>query len=521
MKTLILVLSVFICTYAYTQQTFQLNTTGTSNIYWPFPNSSYQNPGNWAIRGYNHGQGDHLGGDYYAEDWGLSGNTDCDSIFRSPMSGTVTFAGSGGEPGYGIQVVIRSNNNNLFAFRVCHLSSKNVNVGDNVNAGDIIGRIGTTGSSTACHAHTVLYKNITSIYSGTTTGLQRLQGGLGLGFSGGPNTFAAQYLFSAVQQANVTGAFVANGYVLPSSNPYWKFWKTVNYVLTVTLSNLPSGWGWSLYLAKPDGSLVLVIPAQYGNTYTNSNFIFPNDNTYPNGGNYKLKVTKNGLPNEVLCESPPFYVSSFPILSSFTVSPLPLRIGQSATVRWTVAGGIPGLQYGGWTGDIRIQWYNGSSPLENLVSVPVASDNFTFTMYPVQGITPPTCNIRLAGVNADVGTSMPGGSVIRFTDPFCVDLATNINLIENILPTSFELYQNYPNPFNPETQINFDIPERSFVQISIHNLAGQSIANLYKEAVAPGKYSYNFEGTDLPSGCYFFTLKTRNFISTRKMLLIK
>jgi hypothetical protein len=56
--------------------------------------------------------------------------------------------------------------------------------------------------------------------------------------------------------------------------------------------------------------------------------------------------------------------------------------------------------------------------------------------------------------------------VIRFTDPFCVDLATNINLIENILPTSFELYQNYPNPFNPETQINFDIPERSFVQIS-------------------------------------------------------
>jgi hypothetical protein len=92
---------------------------------------------------------------------------------------------------------------------------------------------------------------------------------------------------------------------------------------------------------------------------------------------------------------------------------------------------------------------------------------------------------------------------------------------ENEIPKSFILYQNYPNPFNPATTIEFDIPERTQVKLIIHDALGYEIKVLLDKDLEPGKYKLNFDARDLPSGVYFYTLRTPKFTKTNKMLLIK
>jgi hypothetical protein len=92
---------------------------------------------------------------------------------------------------------------------------------------------------------------------------------------------------------------------------------------------------------------------------------------------------------------------------------------------------------------------------------------------------------------------------------------------ENILPKSYALNQNYPNPFNPSTTIEFDIPEKTNVKLIIYDILGREIETLIDKELEPGKYKLNFNATNLPSGVYFYTLKTPKFTKTNKMLLIK
>jgi hypothetical protein len=92
---------------------------------------------------------------------------------------------------------------------------------------------------------------------------------------------------------------------------------------------------------------------------------------------------------------------------------------------------------------------------------------------------------------------------------------------ETQIPTKFTLYQNYPNPFNPTTTIEFDIPERTNVKLVIYDILGREVETLIDKELEPGKYKLNFTATNLPSGVYFYTLKTPKFTKTNKMLLIK
>jgi ligand-binding sensor domain-containing protein len=89
------------------------------------------------------------------------------------------------------------------------------------------------------------------------------------------------------------------------------------------------------------------------------------------------------------------------------------------------------------------------------------------------------------------------------------------------VPTEYALYQNYPNPFNPTTTIEFDIPEKTNVKLVIYDILGREVETLIDKELEPGKYKLNFTATNLPSGVYFYTLKTPKFTKTNKMLLIK
>jgi ligand-binding sensor domain-containing protein len=106
------------------------------------------------------------------------------------------------------------------------------------------------------------------------------------------------------------------------------------------------------------------------------------------------------------------------------------------------------------------------------------------------------------------------------TREFRIDAVTGVSE-ENTIPKSYALYQNYPNPFNPSTTIEFDIPEKTNVKLIIYDILGREVETLIDKELEPGKYKLNFNATDLPSGVYFYTLRTPKFTKTNKMLLIK
>ena len=97
-----------------------------------------------------------------------------------------------------------------------------------------------------------------------------------------------------------------------------------------------------------------------------------------------------------------------------------------------------------------------------------------------------------------------------------------ITSVEGIeFPLDFALYQNYPNPFNPSTTIKYQIPELSFVIIKVLDVLGKEVAKLVNEEKPVGNYEIEFNATGLPSGVYFYQLKSGDYVSTKKMILIK
>ncbi|QQS37668.1 MAG: T9SS type A sorting domain-containing protein [Ignavibacteriales bacterium] len=96
-------------------------------------------------------------------------------------------------------------------------------------------------------------------------------------------------------------------------------------------------------------------------------------------------------------------------------------------------------------------------------------------------------------------------------------------------PTEYVLEQNYPNPFNPSTRINYSVPFDSKVKITVYNINGEVISELFKGSKAAGTYNveFNTNGKNLASGVYFYSIEAsgngnqKSFRETRKMVLLK
>ncbi|MBS1552537.1 MAG: T9SS type A sorting domain-containing protein [Bacteroidetes bacterium] len=93
--------------------------------------------------------------------------------------------------------------------------------------------------------------------------------------------------------------------------------------------------------------------------------------------------------------------------------------------------------------------------------------------------------------------------------------------IEVGVPNSFDMSQNYPNPFNPSTKINYDLPVDGKVSIILYDLTGRQVANLVNEVKTAGYYTVSFNASNLASGMYFYRITAGNFVSTKKMVLVK
>lgn len=96
-----------------------------------------------------------------------------------------------------------------------------------------------------------------------------------------------------------------------------------------------------------------------------------------------------------------------------------------------------------------------------------------------------------------------------------------ISQISTVVPNEYKLEQNYPNPFNPTTKITFAITKPDFVSLKVYDVTGKEVAQLVSEKLQTGTYSYEFNASVLSSGIYFYTLKSNNFVSTKKMVLVK
>jgi hypothetical protein len=104
---------------------------------------------------------------------------------------------------------------------------------------------------------------------------------------------------------------------------------------------------------------------------------------------------------------------------------------------------------------------------------------------------------------------------------FDPNLVTGINEVKGEVPTGLNLYGNYPNPFNPSTNIKFDIPQNTIVNLSVYDAAGRRVAELIKEEMNPGTYTANWDAGNMQSGIYFARMTAGGFARTVKMMLIK
>lgn len=88
-------------------------------------------------------------------------------------------------------------------------------------------------------------------------------------------------------------------------------------------------------------------------------------------------------------------------------------------------------------------------------------------------------------------------------------------------PEDYDLGQNYPNPFNPVTSIKYSLPEGSQVKLIVYDLLGNEVKSLVNQYEPAGSYSVKFNGANLTSGIYIYRLQAGDFISTKRMVLIK
>lgn len=102
-----------------------------------------------------------------------------------------------------------------------------------------------------------------------------------------------------------------------------------------------------------------------------------------------------------------------------------------------------------------------------------------------------------------------------------IDYFTPVESAQYNTPTHYYLGQNYPNPFNPTTIIEYGIPKRSRVNVSVFDALGRRVKTLVNKEQNSGKYIVTLDASELSSGIYLCKITAGNFNQTKKMILVK
>lgn len=132
-------------------------------------------------------------------------------------------------------------------------------------------------------------------------------------------------------------------------------------------------------------------------------------------------------------------------------------------------------------------------------------------------------NYKFRDRNLNSGTYLYRLKQVDHNSNFIYHLLANEVVIG--IPEKFNLSQNYPNPFNPTTKFNFDLPSDGSAEILIYSVSGKEVMRLNYDNVRAGYQTVEFEGSNLPSGMYYYRLNFFDgkeiYSRTKRMMLIK
>ena len=167
------------------------------------------------------------------------------------------------------------------------------------------------------------------------------------------------------------------------------------------------------------------------------------------------------------------------------------------------------------TNNFILSWFKNEISLAindtiHISDITITEDNIPQLPLHVGAMTDPTDTLTIAKLIYYLST----------TD--IKEISDRTNLVKN----KFFLNQNYPNPFNNETLINYQIPYRCNVTISVYNTLGQNIRTLLQDNLSKGFHQIKWDGKDYfgntaPSGIYYLLLKSDKTLLNRKMLFIQ
>ncbi|MGE5498478.1 MAG: FlgD immunoglobulin-like domain containing protein [Syntrophothermus sp.] len=173
-------------------------------------------------------------------------------------------------------------------------------------------------------------------------------------------------------------------------------------------------------------------------------------------------------------------------------------------------------------------WYEGRGWPQGLLSgdrgLLMTSGSFNMAPGDTQEVT---IAVMLGRGSSTVNSVSVIKSMAAYAQSFFRSPAAITNVDHEILPPcGYSLEQNYPNPFNPSTTIEYEIPAGGSVTLVIYDAAGRMVKTLNEEYSSAGRYNAAWDGTDnegkkLSSGIYIYQLKTKKYISAKKMIMLK
>ncbi len=169
---------------------------------------------------------------------------------------------------------------------------------------------------------------------------------------------------------------------------------------------------------------------------------------------------------------------------------------------------VSGTSFPGWTVEIFSDTLDEASIYEGSI---IADETGNFTWYGT-----------VTGPNVCATATDTSGSTSEFSIPFTTGIKTD----PVHKPKGFALHQNYPNPFNPITTISYKLPNNGHVLLEIFDATGRKITTLVNQTLKAGSHTISWNGRNaagqpVPSGVYFYRLRSENFNATRKMLLLR
>lgn len=136
-------------------------------------------------------------------------------------------------------------------------------------------------------------------------------------------------------------------------------------------------------------------------------------------------------------------------------------------------------------------------------------------------------NLKLEwNFKGSANTIVTGDNFTNITDSLnhkSFDESALTEIVESeIIQDNFNLSQNYPNPFNPTTKINFGLPEKGIVKLSLFNIIGEKVMEILNGEFTAGAHSVIVDGSQLSSGVYIYKLSVEGkYSAVKKMILLK